>query len=242
MTALLEISGLRKQFGGVVAVADIDLSITTDTILGVVGPNGSGKTTLFNVVTGVHKPTAGRVEWKGVDITGYSVNQVARSGIAHTFQQAMAFPGLSVLENVTIAAEHGADEASRSARNWRTPLDIVGFVGLRPVAHEKAGILPFGALRRLGLAVALAIRPSLILLDEPAAGLNDRETAELEDLVAELPRLGIGICVIDHDMNLMASLCDRIAVLNFGTKIAEGTPEEVLHDPQVLEVYLGGEL
>lgn len=241
MNAILDIRGLKKQFGGVTALAGVDLSVSEGEILGVVGPNGSGKTTLFNVVTGVHKPSAGAVTWRGRDITGIAPHAVSRASIAYTFQQAMAFTGLTVTENVQIASEHRS-AAAPADYPWPTPEALLDFVGLPHLAGEKAGILPFGSLRLLGLALALATRPSLLLLDEPAAGLNDKETAALVDLVRQFPAHGITVCVIDHDMKLMQMLCRRLAVLDFGSKIADGPTEAVLADPKVLEVYLGGAL
>jgi ABC-type branched-subunit amino acid transport system ATPase component len=240
MSPILAISGLSKQFGGVTALAGVDLAIEEGEILGVVGPNGSGKTTLFNVVTGVHKPSGGTVLFRGRDITGLAPHAISRAGIGYTFQQAMAFAGLGVLENVQIASE--AARPTGTASPWPTPQALLDFVGLSPLAGEKAGVLPFGSLRLLGLALALATRPSLLLLDEPAAGLNDRETASLVGLVRQLPGHGITVCVIDHDMKLMQMLCRRLAVLDFGSKIADGPTEAVLADPKVLEVYLGGDL
>lgn len=235
------IEGLRKQFGGVKALNGVDLTIEDGEILGIVGPNGSGKTTLFNVVTGVHKPTAGTVTWDGTDMTGMPAHAISRAGIGHTFQQAMCFPGLTVVENVLIATEHHGNRRG-GAYPWTTPRELLGFVGLSHLRDAVAGPLPFGSLRLLGLAMALAARPALLLLDEPAAGLNDKETAALAGLVSQLPNHGISICVIDHDMTLMRALCRRLVVLDFGTKIADGPTAAVLGDPKVLEVYLGGEL
>ncbi|TPK81017.1 ABC transporter ATP-binding protein [Mesorhizobium sp. B2-4-13] len=240
MSPILAISGLSKQFGGVRALAGVDLAIEEGEILGVVGPNGSGKTTLFNVVTGVHKPSGGAVLFRGREITGLAPHAISRAGIGYTFQQAMAFAGLGVLENVQIAGEHR--RAAGTPNPWPTPQALLDFVGLSALGGEKAGVLPFGSLRLLGLALALATRPSLLLLDEPAAGLNDRETSALVGLVRQLPGHGITVCVIDHDMKLMQMLCRRLAVLDFGSKIADGPTEAVLADPKVLEVYLGGDL
>ena len=240
MSPILAISGLSKQFGGVTALAGVDLAIEEGEILGVVGPNGSGKTTLFNVVTGVHRPSGGNVLFRGRDITGLKPHAISRAGIGYTFQQAMAFAGLGVLENVQIAGEHV--RAGGTTNPWPTPQALLDFVGLSALGGEKAGVLPFGSLRLLGLALALATRPSLLLLDEPAAGLNDRETTALVGLVRQLPGHGITVCVIDHDMKLMQMLCRRLAVLDFGSKIADGPTEKVLADPKVLDVYLGGDL
>ncbi len=239
--AVLEIAGLRKAFGGVVALAGVDLTVDLDSILGVVGPNGSGKTTLFNVITGVHKPTGGSVIWQGENITAMSAHRIAHRGLVRTFQQAMSFPGLTVLENVQIAWEHGR-HGRGAGRPWSSPREILDFAGLGSLMEEIAGSMPFGNLRRLGLAVALASAPILLLLDEPGAGLNDGETAALAELIAQLPGHGIGVCLIDHDMDMMTTLCHRLVVLDFGTKIAEGTPDAVLADPKVREVYLGAEL
>jgi branched-chain amino acid transport system ATP-binding protein len=240
--AALEITGLRKNFGGVVALAGVDLSIEADKIVGIIGPNGSGKTTLFNVITGVHKPTAGRVVWQGKDITGRPAYHIAGRGLVRTFQQAMSFPGLSGREYVQIACEHARLDRDATRAEWGSPDKLLRFVGLADRGDEIAGSMPFGNLRRLGVALALGANPSLLLLDEPAAGLSHSEADDLMELVLRLPKLGIGVCLIDHDMFLMSALCERLVVLNFGTKIAEGPPKLVLNDPKVREVYLGSDL
>ena len=242
MPAILEVQRLEKRFGGVVALAGVDLTVNEGEILGIIGPNGSGKTTLFNVITGVHRPTSGHVSWLGEDITAKAPHVVAKKGIGRTFQQAMAFSALSIAENVRIACQHSRKREDGANGGLTTPTEILDFVELSHLAGEGAANLGFGNLRKLGLAIALGSQPRLLLADEPAAGLNDRETADLATLIRAISARHITVAVIDHDMKLMMTLCERLIVLDFGYKIKEGPPEEVRNDPKVLEVYLGGDV
>ena len=239
--ATLEIKGLRKTFGGVVALAGVDVIIRSEEILGIIGPNGSGKTTLFNTVCGVYRPNGGTIRWNGLDLAGKSAYAIGRLGLGRTFQQAMSFPALTARENVQIAIEHGSKRGDGAGPQWSSPEALLEFVGLEAFADEVAGSLPFGNLRRLGVAVALGGRPAQLLLDEPAAGLNEGENIQLTRLLRRAHELGVGICIIDHHVGLMAELCARLVVLHFGNKIADGPTEAVLNDPKVIEVYLGGD-
>ena len=238
MPALLEVSALAKRFGGVTALDGVSFEIGSGEIVGIIGPNGSGKTTLLNVVTGHLRPSGGEVVWRGTGITGTAPHRVAKLGIGRTFQQATAFPALSVRENLAIALQH-ARRADGGGLGFSSPAEVADFVGLSEVVDQRASGLPFGLLRRLGVGLALAGRPLLIMLDEPAAGLNDRETEDLRDLLLRCRGAGTTIAIVDHDMNLMMALCDRLVVLDFGQKVAEGTPEDIRNDEQVLAVYLG---
>jgi branched-chain amino acid transport system ATP-binding protein len=215
--------------------------INSDEILGIIGPNGSGKTTLFNVVSGVHRPSGGSVSWEGQDITGEPPHRIGRLGIGHTFQQAMSFPSLTLRENVQIALEHGSGGRARTSHRWSSPEEILEFVGLEGLADETADVMPFGNLRRLGIAIALAGDPRQLLLDEPAAGLNEGESVELIELIQRIHRMGVGVCIIDHHVAMISELCRRLVVLHFGIKIADGPTQEVLDDEKVIEVYLGSE-
>lgn len=235
---LLAVRGLTKRFGGVEALSEVDVDFRAGEIVGVIGPNGSGKTTLFNCVCGFVRPNRGSVRWRREELVGLAPHAVARRGIGRTFQHAMTFPGLTVEDNAAIAVAAAARRRDGAALEVAALLDSVGLSLRRhAVAHE----LPFGEARRLGIAIALATRPDLLLLDEPAAGLNDAETLELRDLINRVRRDGATVAVIDHDMTLMLELCDRLVVLDFGRKIAEGDPSAVRQNRDVIEIYLGRE-
>ena len=254
---LLEVERLVKVYGGVHAVDDVDFIAEAGRISGIIGPNGAGKTTLFNVITGLDEPTRGRVLFKGRDVTGLAAHRVARLGIARTFQNIRLFKELTVVENImigrharaghprlsglrTVNALHtlwSREKVERSiyesARHW------MQFFGLEQSANELARNLPYGKQRALEIARALATDPTLLFLDEPAAGMNPAETLELLGMIKRVNALGITIVLIEHDMRLVMNVCERITVLNYGKKLAEGTPEEIRNDPAVIEAYLG---
>lgn len=249
--ALLDVRGVTMRFGGLAAVAEVDLSVEHGTIHGLIGPNGSGKTTLFDVISGVHRPDAGRVRFKDRDITGLRPEAVARAGLARTFQNLKLFHEMTVEENVLVGGDlHGRTElvASVLRPGWTVREEaaardrageILAAVGLLPRRAEIAKNLSHGQQRLVELARALAMRPDLVLLDEPTAGLNESETLGLIALVRRLREQGHTILLVEHDMRVVMGLCDRIAVLDHGRRIAEGTAREVQESPAVIEAYLG---
>jgi len=235
----LEGRGVTVQFEGLRALDGVDLTVAHGEILGLIGPNGAGKTTLVNVLSGFQRPTSGSVWMSGRDVTRRSAGRRARAGLARTFQNVRLFNDLSVLENVEAAAI-GVGTSPRAARPlaWR----VLERLGLEGAATQAAGSLPYGDERRLGIARALAVRPSFLLLDEPAAGLNEAESFELVTVLAGIRGdVGCGLIVIEHDMAVIMRLCDRLQVLDYGRTIAIGTPAEARRDPAVLAAYLGSD-
>jgi len=235
---VLEGKGLTKAFGGLQAVKDLSFALRDGEILGIIGPNGAGKTTLFNLLTGFYRPDAGRVFFKGQNITGLRPHQICKRGLARTFQITQPFANLTVLENVKIGA-YSRLPSSREAT--QEALRILGTVGLYEKRDELASALSVGHRKNLELAKALATRPELILLDEVVAGLNPKEGDDMIAYIKGIREQGITILLIEHVMKAIMSLCNRIIVIHYGERIAEGVPEEISKDPRVIEAYLGEE-
>jgi len=249
--ALLECSQVSKHFGGLKALEKVSLSIEEGNLVGLIGPNGAGKTTLFNLITGFLRATSGKIAYQGRDITSCPPHVLASMGLVRTFQKINVFGHLSVLDNV-ITGHHlqkqtgliGALFQSRKFRREeasfrRDSLAILDSIGLGKWENYSAKDLPLGLQRALGIAVALAAKPRLLLLDEPASGMNSEESYFIMELIRKVHKSGITVLIVEHDMSVIMNLCQRIVVLDFGKVVAEGTPEGIQHDPQVIEVYLG---
>ncbi len=236
----MRIEGLAKHFGGLKALDGVDMAVRRGTVHALIGPNGSGKTTFINVVTGLYRPTAGRIAIAGQDVTGTAAHERTRRGLARTFQNIRVFRGMTVLENVMVGAERpGNDIAEQPALVVERALAALDFVGLRQDANRMVGTLSYGTQRYVEIARALAGNPQVLLLDEPAAGLNLTEKQELGALLRRLKGHGLTILIVDHDMNLVEQVADHITVLNFGRRIADGGPRDVLSHPDVIAAYLG---
>ncbi len=249
--SLLEVKDLSIHFGGVKAVQNVSFTIDAGIVYSVIGPNGAGKTTLFNLITGVYKPTTGEIRLDGEAIHGKSPNELARRGVARTFQNLQICMNMTAIENVMVGAHLRLDRnlvkaalrfpgLKRRDREMRAEAaQLMDFVGLGQYVETRADAMSYGALKRLEIARALAMQPRLIFLDEPAAGLNPKETIEIDHLVRKIADSGVTVVLVEHDMKMVMNLSDRILVLDYGKKLTEGTGEEIRKNPDVIAAYLG---
>lgn len=248
---LLEVKDLSIHFGGVRAVQNVSFTIDAGIVYAVIGPNGAGKTTLFNLITGIYTPTTGSILLDGESITGKSPDELARRGVARTFQNLQICMNMSAIENVMVGAHLRLDRnLIKAALRWpalkrhdrelhEEAAELMRFVGLESFVNSRADSMPYGALKRLEIARALAMKPRLIFLDEPAAGLNPKETTEVDQLVRKVANSGVTVVLVEHDMKMVMNLSERILVLDYGKKLTEGTGAEVRRNPDVIAAYLG---
>lgn len=248
---LLELKAMSRSFGGLKAVDDVSFDVETGSISGVIGPNGAGKTTLFNLISGSVRADAGEATFAGRVISGLRMHEIAEAGISRTFQTIRLCPGMTVIENVMLGA-HTRTKAGFVASMLRLPwtlkeqtavreraTELLEFLGIADLADNEATALPFGQQRAVEFARALASEPKLLLLDEPASGLNMRETADLAGIIVKMRDMGVTVLLVEHDMSLVMDICERIVVLNYGRTIATGSPQEIQRDAEVIRIYLG---
>ena len=253
MSSLLVVSGLEKAYGGVKAVNNVTFEVKERTIFSVIGPNGAGKTTLFNLLTGIDKPNAGSILFKGKELVGLPPFKIASQGISRTFQNLQIFFNMSVIENVMVGC-HRLGKTSMISAIFRMPSTLkeekfmetkakeaLKFCGMEGLQDKMADSLPYGQLKKLEIARALASEPELVLLDEPAAGLNDTETVELSNLIKKIVENGITVLLVEHNMGLVMDISDDVMVLNYGQLLAKGPPSQIQKDPKVIAAYLGEE-
>lgn len=252
MTIMIDVKGLDKEFGGVHAIEGLEFSVEQGQIYSVIGPNGAGKTTLFNLITGFYTPTRGEITLNGESVVGMDPNRLAERGMCRTFQQMQICMNMTALENVMLG-RHLKIRSNLLTSMFRLPSllreeracrerskELMEFVGCGEYINTEASAMSYGALKRLEIARALAADPKILLLDEPAAGLNGTETAELEELIRKVAEQGVTVMLVEHDMKLVMGISDRLLVINYGRKLAEGTPEEIRNNPDVIAAYLGG--